>query len=140
MAEIQHPVTSPLSFKTAAVRAAVEVQSDTDEQTPQVGEITFLPSTQTNAWTGVGGNVVSDQSIATWAFTLGLIQDVAEGGVLRWLLEHEGKKCVFTCVLLTGVTATITATLSPAQIGGPVQAGYLTSTVTLAADGRPVFS
>ena len=88
----------------------------------------------------INGNVVQDQGIATWTVTLGLIQDVATSGLLRWLLTNEGKKCTFTALLVTGVTVTFTATLSPAEIGGPVTPGYLTSTVTLAMDGKPVFS
>lgn len=140
MATVNHLVTTPLSYKTATVTAAVVGSVDTDNLSPQVGEITLVPTSQTASWTGVGGNTVSDQAIATWALTLGCIQDVAAGGMLRWLLANEGKKCAFTFLLTTGVTVAITATLSPAQIGGPVAPGFLTSTVTLACDGKPVFS
>lgn len=140
MAIIPHPVTTPLAFKVATATAAVVGAADTDTLTPQIGEITLIPSTQSGSWTGVGGNVVQDQGIATWQLKLGMIQDVATSGMLRWLLTNEGKKCVFTFLLTTGVTVAITATLSPAQIGGPVQPGYLTSEVTLACDGKPVFS
>lgn len=140
MAVVAHPVTTPLTFKVATLTAAVVGASDTDTLSPQVSEITFTPSTQSGSWTGVGGNVVQDQGIATWALTLGMIQDVAATGMLRWLLANEGKKAVFTALLTTGVTATITAVISPAQIGGAVTPGPLTSTVTLACDGKPVFS
>ncbi len=140
MAVVAHPVTTPLTFKVATLTAAVVGATDTDTLTPQVGEITFTPSTQSGSWTGVSGNVVADQGVATWALTLGMIQDVAATGMLRWLLTNEGKKAVFTALLTTGVTATITATISPAQIGGAVTPGPLTSTVTLACDGKPVFS
>ncbi len=140
MAVVAHPVTKPLSYKVATLTAAVVGATDTDTLTPQVGELTFVPTTQSSTWTGIGGNVVSDQSIATWAVTLGLIQDVDTTGLVRWLLVNEGKKCVLTALLTTGVTVTITVTLSPAQIGGAVAPGYLTSTVNLAADGKPVFS
>lgn len=140
MATVTHPVTTPLSFKVATLSAAIVGATDTDTLTPQVDQITFTPTTQSGSWTGVSGNVVSDQGIATWAVTLGMIQDVAATGMLRWLLNNEGKKCVLTALLTTGVTATITVTISPAQIGGAVTPGPLTSTVTLAADGKPVFS
>lgn len=140
MAVVAHPITTPLTFKTSTVTAAVTGSADTDTLTPQVGEITLTPSTQSGSWTGVGGNVQSDQAIATWALTLGMIQDVAATGMLRWLLTNEGKKCTFTMLLVTGVTVTAIATISPAQIGGAPQAGPLTSTVTLAMDGKPVFS
>lgn len=140
MAVVAHPVTTPLSYKVATLTAAVTGSPDTDTLTPQVGEIRFTPTTQSGSWTGVSGNVVQDQGIATWAMTLGMIQDVAASGMLRWLLANEGKKATFTALLTTGVTVTIVAMISPAEIGGPVQAGYLTATVTLACDGKPAFS
>lgn len=140
MAVINHPVTTPLVFKVATLTAAVVGATDTDTLSPQVGEIKLTPSVQSGSWTGVGGNVVSDQGIATWQLTLGMIQDVATAGMLRWLLTNEGKRCVFTALLTTGVTVTITAVISPAEIGGAVAPGPLTSTVTLACDGKPVFS
>ena len=140
MAAVNHPITTPLTFGTSTVTAAVVGSSDTDTLTPQVGEVTFTPSTQTGSWTGVGGNVVQTQSIASWTMTLGCIQDLAATGMLRWLLNNEGKKAVFTILLITGVTVTITATISPAQIGGATGNPILTSTVTLACDGKPVFS
>lgn len=140
MAVINHPITTPLSYKVATLTAAVVGATDTDTLSPQVSEIRYTPSTSRSTWTGIGGNVVADQSIATWDVTLGMIQDVASSGLLRWLLQHEGKKCTLTALLTTGVTATIVVTLSPAEIGGPVGPGYLTATVTLAADGKPVFS
>lgn len=140
MAVINHPITTPLSYKVATLTAAVVGSSDTDTLSPQVHEIRFTPTTQTGSWTGVGGNVVQDQSIATWALTLGCIQDVAATGLLRWLLTNEGKKATFTALLTTGVTATIVATISPAEIGGPVSPGYLQSTVTLVCDGKPAFT
>ena len=140
MAVVAHPVTTPLSYKVATLTGAVVGSADTDTLSPQVSELTLTPTTQSGTWTGIGGNVVSDQSVATWAATLGMIQDVASTGMLRWLLTNEGKKCLFTALLTTGVTVEFTATLSPAQIGGAVAPGYLTSTVTLAVDGKPAFS
>ena len=140
MAAINHPVTTPLVFKIATLTAAIVGATDTDTLTPQVSEIRLTPSTQSGNWTGVSGNVVSDQGIATWQLTLGMIQDVATTGMLRWLLTNEGKKAVFTALLTTGVTVTITAVISPAEIGGAVTPGPLVSTVTLAADGKPAFS
>lgn len=140
MATVAHPVTTPLSFKTAAVTAAITGSTDTDTLTQQIGELRLTPSTQSGTWTGISGNVVADQSKATWAATFGMIQDVAASGMLRWLLTNEGKTCVFTCLLITGVTVTFTATISPAEIGGVPSGTPLASTVTLAVTGTPVFS
>ena len=140
MATINHPVTDPLSFKVGTLTAEVDGSADTDTLTPQVHEIRFSPATQSGSWIGIGGNVVADNSIATWNVTLGMIQDVAATGMLRWLLANEGKKADFVAGLVDGVTVAFTATISPAEIGGAVAPGYLTSTVTLAMDGKPVFS
>lgn len=140
MAVVNHPVTTPLTYKVATLTAAVVGSSDTDTLSPQVSEITFTPTSQSGSWTGVGGNVVQDQGIASWALTLGMIQDVSATGMLRWLLTNEGKKATFVALLTTGVTATIAAMISPAQIGGAVGPGPLTSTVTLACDGKPAFT
>lgn len=140
MAVVAHPVLTPLTFKVATLTAAVVGAVDTDTLSPQVSEITFTPSVSSGSWVGVGGNVLQDQGIATWQLTLGLIQDVSAGGMLRWLLANEGKKCAFTALLTTGVTAAITAMISPAQIGGGVTPGPLVSTVTLACDGKPVLT
>lgn len=140
MVAVAHPVTTPLTFKVATTTAAVVGSTDTDTLTPQIDQIKLTPNTSSGSWTGVSGNTVSDQSIATWGLTLGMIQDVAATGMLRWLLTNEGKKCAFTFLLTTGVTVAITATISPAEIGGAVTPGPLASTVTLACDGKPVFS
>lgn len=140
MADIAHPVETPLSFKVGTLEATVEGSTDTDILTEQVSEIRFTPTSESASWTGISGNSVSDQGIATWVVTLGMIQDIAASGLLRWLLANEGKKAAFTSLLTTGVTVDFTATISPAEIGGPVGPGYLTSTVQLAMDGKPVFS
>lgn len=140
MAVVAHPITTPLTFKVATLTGAVVGSADTDTLSPQVSELTLTPSTSSGTWTGIGGNVQADQGVATWTLTLGMIQDIAATGMLRWLLTNEGKKCAFTSLLTTGVTVAITATISPAQIGGAVSPGPLTSTVTLACDGKPVFS
>jgi hypothetical protein len=140
MATIPHPITTPLAFKTTTVNAQVVGATDTDNLTPQVGELRFTPATQTGSWTGVSGNVVSDQSAPVWTVTIGMIQDIAASGMLRWLLSNKGKKATFTALLVTGVTATFTATISPAEIGGAPSGTPLTSTVTLAMDGDPAFT
>lgn len=140
MATINHDITTVLAFKTTTVQATVAGSSDTDILTKQVGELKFTPQTQTGTWTGVSGNVISDQSMPTWNVTIGMIQDIAASGMLRWLLTNKGKKCTFTALLVTGVTVTFTATLSPAEIGGAPSGTPLTSTVTLAMDGDPAFT
>lgn len=135
-----HPVTTPLTFKTTTVTAQVAGATNTDDLSPQIGELKFTPTTQSGSWTGVGGNTVSDQSVATWAVTIGMIQDIAASGMLRWLLANEGKKCDFVAELVEGEEVNFTATISPAEIGGAPAGGPLTSTVTMAMDGKPDFA
>lgn len=137
--DIAHPITTPLAFKTTTVEAVVDGSADTDVLTPQVGELRFTPTTQTGSWTGVSGNTVSEQSAPVWTVTLGMIQDIAATGMLRWLLTNKGKKAVFTAELVSGVTVTFIATISPAEIGGAPSGTPLSSTVTLAMDGDPDF-
>ena len=141
MATIDHPVTLPYVLKTATCVFTRDGATDSDDFTDHVGEITLTPSIQTGSWTGIGGNVISDQGIATWAAQFGLIQDLDENGFLRWLLVHEGEKATVVATLASGAdTLTIDVTLSPATIGGAVGPNPLTGTVTMAVDGRPVWS
>ena len=140
MAVVNHPVTTPLIFKVATLTGAIVGAADTDTLSPQVDQIKLTPNTASGSWTGVGGNVIQDQGIATWQLTLGMIQDVAASGMLRWLLANEGKGCVSPALRTPGVTVAITAAPSPAEIGGAVTPGPLVSTVTLACDGKPAFS
>ncbi len=113
---------------------------DIDEFTAAVSQVQFDPSAQTGTWRGISGNVVRAQSAAEWSCTLGLAQDLAPAGLLRYLLDHEGetKTVVFTPVD-GGPTVTADLIMTPGTIGGTAGSDVATSTVTLAVVGKPVF-
>jgi hypothetical protein len=79
------PLTSPYSLKAATFEVEL------DDFTAAVSQVQFDPSTSSTTWRGIGGNVRKDQSVAEWTCTLGLAQDLAPGGLLRYLLDNEGQ-------------------------------------------------
>lgn len=140
MATIAHPVTDAYVLKTLSILFKRKGATDTDDFTKHVGGVTFTPTAQSGSWTGASGNVISEQGIATWVATLGLVQDLDDDGFMLWLLAHEGEKADVTATLKSGTGAfTFTVTLTPAAIGGEVGPNPLSSSVTLPMDGKPVF-
>lgn len=128
-------LTTPYSLKNATL--AIEA----DDFTAAVSQVQFAPSTSTSTWRGIGGNVVKEQAVAEWSCTLGIAQDLAPGGLLRYLLDNDGvkKEVTFTPVA-DGPTITATLVMAPADIGGTAGPDMVTSSVTLAVDGKPVFT
>lgn len=134
------PVTSPYVLKTASCIITRGANAP-DDFTKHVDEITLTPAASSGTWVGISGNVIQDQGIATWAATLGLIQDLASTGLLRYLLEHEGEKATIEAALASGSdTLSIEVTLTPATIGGAAgDVNPKASKVTLPMDGKPAF-
>jgi hypothetical protein len=140
MATVNHPVVKPYVLKTANVKFKLSGATDTDDFTPHISEIRLTPSTPSGSWTGVSGNVISDQGVATWTAQFGAIQDLDTAGLLRWLLANQGKKADVTAILATGAgTITCTVTLAAGEIGGAVGADPLTFTTPMAVDGTPAW-
>lgn len=129
------PLTNPYSLKTATMTIAV------DDFTAALSQVEFVPSTSASTWRGIGGNVVRDQSIAEWTANLGLAQDLATGGLLRYLHENEGDTvaAVFTPEN-GGPSISATLILSPAAIGGTADGNIATASVSLAVVGKPAFT
>lgn len=141
MTVTDHPIVSPYTLKTASVIFQLSGATTSDDFSDHIGEITLNPSAQSGSWVGVTGNTVSDQATATWAATLGLIQDLDDASLLRWLLTNEGQKATCTAVLASGKdTLTFTFTVTPAQIGGAAGSTPLSSSVTVPIDGKPAFA
>lgn len=130
----ERPLATPYSLKNAVLTIA------TDDFTAAVSQVEFVPSTSASTWRGIGGNVVRDQSIAEWACTLGLAQDLDPAGLLRYLLDHEGDEvdAVFT-PKSGGPDVEATLILSPGTIGGTADGNIATASVTLAVVGAPTF-
>lgn len=134
------PVESPYSLKTAKVVITPEGGTASDFS-DHVGEITLTPTAQSASWTAVSGFVLQDVGKSTWACQLGLIQDLADTGLLRYLMTHEGEKALVEATLATGADElSFTVTLSPSTIGGAAGAEPLSGTVTLPVDGAPVWA
>lgn len=146
MTATDHPIVSPFTLKTAnmvfqLLDGAGQPSGTPDDFTDHIGSISFTPTSQSGAWTGCGGNVVSENGIATWVAGFGLIQDLDDSSFLRWLLTHEGAKATFSGKLKSGTdTVSGTVTLTPAAIGGDIGPAPLSSTVSFPMDSHPVFA
>lgn len=129
------PLTTPYALKTATLTLG------SDDYTAAVSQVLFTPSTSTSTWTGIGGNVISDLSTASWTVAIGYAQDLAPTGLTRYLLDHAGEKvpAVFT-PKSGGPAINATVTLTPGAIGGTAGADLSTATATFAVDGAPVFN
>lgn len=138
MAITPHPIGSSFVLKTATVVFKREGATDSDDFSLHIGDIILNPTIQSGSWTGCSGNVISEQGVATWAAQFGLLQDLEDNGLLWWLMDHEGEKADVTATLKSGADPVyFTVTLSPAQIGGAIGANPLSSSVTMACDGKP---
>lgn len=128
------PLSSPYSLKTA------QLDIDVDDFTAAVSGVLLTPTSSSTTWRGIGGNVLTDQSISEWKVQIDAAQDLAPAGLQRYLLDHEGEKktMVFTPTT-AGPTVTVTVTLTPGQIGGAADGNVTTFTSTMPADGKPVF-
>jgi hypothetical protein len=129
------PLTSPYSLKAATFEVEL------DDFTAAVSQVQFDPSTSSTTWRGIGGNVRKDQSVAEWTCTLGLAQDLAPGGLLRYLLDNEGqtKDVVFTPTT-GGPAIEATLIIAPGTIGGSADGNTAVATVQIAVDGKPAFN
>lgn len=133
MAEIA--VTKPYSLKSATLTI------DTDGFSSHVSQVQFDPSTSQSTWRAINSTVIRDQSVAEWSCTIGLVQDLASGGLLRYLIDHEGEKK--PCVFIPkdgGPSIAATLVISPSTIGGTADGSTATASVTMAVDGKPVFT
>lgn len=128
-------LTTPYSLKNATLSIAA------DDYTAAVSQVEFTPATSTSTWRSIGGDVRKAQAIAEWSCTVGLAQDLASTGLLRYLLDNDGqeKVAVFTPVT-AGPTITATLVITPAAIGGTAGPDLATSSATLAVVGKPTFT
>lgn len=129
------PVAQPYALKAATFSIG------SDEYTAAVSQVQFDPSTSSSTWRGIGGNVLTNQSVATWNAQLGYAQDLAEEGLARYLHEHEGETAhVVFLPLADGPSIEADVILAPGTIGGSAGADFVTATVTLPVVGKPAFS
>ncbi|WP_448072331.1 hypothetical protein [Georgenia yuyongxinii] len=127
------PLTTPFSLKNATLSIA------TDDYTAAVTQVQFTPSTATSTVRTIDGIAHKDQSTAEWSCTIGLLQDLAPTGLLRYLLDNDGmKKTVVFTPVNEGPTITADLVMSPSDIGATAGADLASATVTLVST-KPVF-
>ena len=127
-------LTNPYSLKNATLSIAA------DEYTAAVTQVELTPATTTSTVRTIDGVAHKDQSTAEWACTIAFVQDLAAGGLLRYLLDHDGEsKAVVFTPQSGGPSIAATLVVSPGKIGGTAGADLTTATVTLAST-KPVFS
>lgn len=100
-----------------------------------IEQLTLTPAT------GAKKLVISGRSYggsSTWSASLGLVQDLDAKGMLRFLMENEGKKYQVDASFQQGADSLrFIANISPASIGGSASTELPTSSVTLEIDGKP---
>ena len=128
------PITKPYSMKAATFEVV------DDDFTAAVSQVQFDPSTSATTWKGIGGNTIRDQSPSEWTMQLGFAQDLAPGGLARYLHDNEGqKKAVTLTPVETGPAITCVVVVGPGSIGGTADGNTATASVSLPCDGKPVF-
>jgi hypothetical protein len=128
------PLTNPYVMNSATFEIAL------DDYTAAVSQVQLDPTTQASTWRGIGGDVRRNQSKSEWSCTLGIAQDLAPTGLLRYLLDHDGESAEVTLTPEDGGPAVeVTLILAAGTIGGTAGADLATASVTMAVDGTPVF-
>lgn len=127
-------LTTPYALKNATLSIAA------DDYTAAVTQVQFAPSVATSTVRTIDGVAHKDQSTAEWSCTIGFVQDLAAGGLLRYLLDNDGEsKAVVFTPQAGGPSIAATLVVSPGAIGGTAGADLAVGTVTLASS-KPVFS
>lgn len=127
-------LTNPYSLKNATLSI------ESDDYTAAVTQVEFTPSTATSTVRTIDGVAHKDQSTAEWSCTIGFIQDLASGGLLRYLLDNDGEsKAVIFTPETAGPAVSATLVVSPGAIGGTAGADLAVASVTLVST-KPVFT
>ncbi len=127
-------LASPYNMSTATLTIVA------DDYTAAVTEVTFSPKTSASTIRTIDGVAHRDQMPSEWDCTIGLVQDLAPSGLLRYLLANDGlhKSVVFT-PKSGGPSVAATLVISAATIGGK-GGSQAESSATLAVDGKPAFT
>lgn len=105
-----------------------------------VDQVEFVPSSQTQSWTGLGGNTFTDVSTATWVCTLRYAQDWdTEGSLSEYLFDHEGEHVPVKFKPRTGSGSTFEAVvvITPGSVGGQVNTIATPTSATLGCESKP---
>lgn len=110
-----------------------------DNHQAALDAVTFTPSADSQTWTGLAGNSVTDQSTATWVAALSYMQDWdTVNSLSRYLFANEGNTvaAVFRPRSGSGPSFAANLVVTPGAIGGQVNA-WATTTVNLGCSGKP---
>lgn len=111
----------------------------TDDFQAALEQVAFNPSADTNSWTGLAGNTVTDVSTATWVAALTYMQDWdTPNSLSRYLHANEGSTvaAVFRPRSGTGPSFGASLVITPGAIGGAVNS-WPTTSVTLGCTAKP---
>lgn len=132
-------VTEPYALKTATATFTLEDSGALAQDfSSHIVELTLIPTSDSTSITAIDGTTIQEASMSSWNGRVGLIQDLAQSGFMRWLFDNEGKKAKGEFTFKDGTDPlSITLLLRPSEIGGPAGGQISRSTVTLPGDGRP---
>ena len=137
-----HPVTRPYALKTAtALFKLTSVGATVEDFSDHIDEITLAPSQTTGTpFVAINGKTIQENGSSTWSVTNNLVQDLDDGGFLRWLLDHEGQKCQVLYTFAAGTDPLpVTVTLASPGLGGKADGSVTVTSVTMPIDGAVNF-
>lgn len=130
----------PYALKTATATLSLVEGEKTLDISSQTDTVRFTPTSSTEIWSAIDGYSIGDTSPETWQVTLGFVQDLDPASLMRFLQEHTGEKAILHAILKRGAQPVdITVTLSSSEFGGTADGSIATSSLTLQADGKPVW-
>ena len=113
----------------------------TNNYETSVSTAALVPTTPTNTFKGIGGNVIPLAGIPAWKLNLTYVQDGKTVNSLhQYLLTNAGTTQTFVLIPAVGTgnsSYTFSAVIVPGQIGGDVDA-LLTASVSLDVVGQPL--
>lgn len=143
------PLTAPYALKNAMLEISTTLDPESaifDDHTAPVSSVNFTQNTPTASWVGIGGNTLTDIGSPTWQLALAYLQDLAAGGLHRYMLDHHGETRLLRLTPITadgepGADVAIIATvrLAAGNIGGAAGPAPASATSTLAVIGKPAF-
>lgn len=123
------------AMKTSTVKFTALEGSEEHDFSDHITNLTFNPS-KGSSTPVVSGRKYSGKS--SWSISLGLVQDLDQSGLLRFLMANDGKKMKLEVTFLDNTDTLICdVNIAPAGIGGAAGTDLPTSSVDLEVDGTP---
>lgn len=129
---------NPFALKTATALFTLLDGGEAEDFSSHIDTVLFNPSSSAETWTAIDSYSIGENSPETWSLELGLVQDLDQSGLLRFLMEHTGEKATLDVTLKRNAQPIkIVVTLASPSIGGTSDGSIARSTLTLQCDGRP---